>query len=255
MAHQQRAPPPPPPARHRDAGQTQQPPPPPQQSEASMALAPDIAELWGEITSWLGVTLRMLLRTGELLHDNERTVGATRNTAMSSAALETKGDAWFSAFGGGLAQPLLRTILSSHGVQGLPCIEETDLRKAADAIIGFMIANIGFGPLAAYLLNLEALFNFTPGLVRNAEIEAGMFEVILGALERRSEQGLIMSVVSWALLTIFIIEVLQQRDAACHGRLTGHSVETFIKDMLGPRLTRPGRQVKKCAFQAIFRGS
>ena len=109
-------------------------------------------------------------------------------------------------------------------------------------MVGFMIANVGFGPLAAYLLNLEALFNFTPGLVRNAEIEAGMFEIVLGALERRSEQGLIMSVVAWGLLTIFIIEVLQQRDAACHGRLTGHSVETFIKDMLGPRLTRPGRQ-------------
>ena len=92
-------------------------------------------------------------------------------------------------------------------------------------MVAFMIGNVGFGPLAAYLLRLPDLFSFTPGLELNAEIMAGMFEIILGALERRGEQGLLVAVTYWALLLIFVIAVPQWREATHSHDLTASSVK------------------------------
>ena len=120
-------------------------------------------------------------------------------------------------------------------------MEEEALRKAANNMARFTIGNAGFGPLAAHLLNLEALFDFTPGLVRNAEIEAGLFELVRGVLKGSHEEGMLVAVVHWTVLMMFMIEVMQQREAARHGSWTGHCVETFINDMNCPKQPRPGR--------------
>ena len=114
-------------------------------------------------------------------------------------------------YGATLASPVLRTILSFHTNFDTEHVSDEDVRVVAHAMVGFMIGNVGFGPLATYFLHLKDLFDFTPGLVFNAENVAGIFETVLGALISCDEQGLLVVVTNWAFLCIFVVAWLQRR--------------------------------------------
>ena len=113
-----------------------------------------------DVTQWLRVSLRMQVTTGALLSKAEQLVGSPGNTGLPSAHLESHGDAWFSQYGGALTENFLENIVSfdtrwSSSHTSPPCS-----RKFADVLVGFMMSNVGFGPLAAHLLHLQTLFTF-----------------------------------------------------------------------------------------------
>ena len=103
----------------------------------------EILVMLEEITHWLVVSFSMCVRLGRLLHDNEKTVGATSNIAIPSARLETQGDAWISAYGDGLAQLLIHTFFSFHGC--FDRFDEEATRNLGDTMVGSIMANVG-GP-------------------------------------------------------------------------------------------------------------
>ena len=52
---------------------------------------------------------------------------------------------------------------------------------------------------------MKDLFDFTPGLVFDAENVAGIFETVLGALISCDEQGLLVAVTNWAFLCFLFL--------------------------------------------------
>ena len=120
------------------------------------------------------------------------------------------------------------------------------MRDVADIVVCVLLGNAGFGPLAACLLDLKGLFAFTANLNQTPEIVAGLFEIVLGALSRQQEKGLLEVICNWGFFVLLSLSVLQ------HIRGQASAAEDFLRDLMGTRAEMLSECRQLPGYDAVF---
>jgi len=165
-------PPPPPPIRGGERFHV--PPPPP----------PNLAfiDVMGQ---WLHCSVRAQLElSADLLSQEERQIPSTRNATAEFNLLENLGD-------------VMVTVGRGRDVLVALCNEAGWPERLANRLAQAIVANVEFGPVFTAMLDLSGFFCARTEAEINSEVVAGLFECVLGALERGGRTLLVNAILRW----------------------------------------------------------
>ena len=151
-----------------------------------------------EFSSWLSLNIRILVRYGGLLSADERQVYASRSTQSAFNHIENSGDNYLCQHGPGWVKPVLGAHLTQTSASQAEAVDRIAVRVSPQ-----IHANVGLGPFIAVMLCLPPLFSFDRSEAQStAEIMAGMYEAIAGALQRAGQVLLLRAMQQFAAFIV-----------------------------------------------------
>ena len=145
-------------------------------------------------TRLLRETVWLQLQGGNLFREGERLVHRCGATYSAANKIENAGDEFVTRGRG--RDIVLNQLLMLPGMSKLDAEAQAGVCRE---LCTYFCGNVGFGPYAAEALGLRELFSFTPGLILNREILAGLFEEVVGVLQRSGCKLLVRQILMWCV--------------------------------------------------------
>jgi len=152
---------------------------------------------WARFTAWLHHAVASHMTCGDLMSAEELTVYSPCRRSRASNRLENIGDAWLTCSTDGIAT--LRQVLLM-----LPGVGSVDSNLCCQAA-HYFCGNQAMGPYCALALGLHSLYSFSSGLTLKNEVWAGLFEQMLGALERSGLKLLLKHCLVWCVGSLLLM--------------------------------------------------
>ena len=194
-------------------------------------------------TRWLQDSIYLQLQTGNLFRGDEALVHGPKKTSSSANAAENAGDEFITR---GSGRTIVYNILLM--LPGMAHVGGEHHDAIAEDLVRYFAQNVGFGPYAAEVLGLRHLYSFTPGLILNREILAGLFEETLHVLQREGMNALVKHILMWCVgCVLFMLNRSQQ--SGFLEQLDPEAYSLVFRELKAHQLHYP-HQVPR--FRAVF---